>query len=123
MAMLFVSTQKCDNYQHRGICAVQKEMFHVSVVALPDVFTGSLLGALEMFSSVGAAWLDTIAKEDPATAFFKAEIVSTSRDSVTCFAEIEILPHRSIVELQHTDIVYFPSIAELPAEPLDIAFS
>ncbi len=101
---------------------MQKEMFHVSVVALPDVFTGSLLGALEMFSSVGAAWLDTIAKKDPATAVFKAEIVSTSRNSVTCFAEIEILPHRSISELQHTDIVYFPSIAELPAEPLDLQY-
>jgi transcriptional regulator GlxA family with amidase domain len=71
---------------------------------------------------VGTAWLNTIAKKDPETAFFKAEIVSTFRDSVTCFAEIEILPHRAIFELQRTDIVYFPSIAELPAEPLDLQY-
>jgi transcriptional regulator GlxA family with amidase domain len=101
---------------------MQKEMFHVSLVALPDVLTGSLLGSLDLFSSVGKDWSGMTGKIEPTTALFTAEIVSTSRDPIACFAEISIFPHQSIFDLQHTDIVYLPSIAEMPKEPLDLQY-
>jgi transcriptional regulator GlxA family with amidase domain len=101
---------------------MQKELFHVSLVALPDVLTGSLLGSLDLFSSVGKDWSGMTEKREPTTALFTAEIVSTSRDPIACFAEISIFPHQSIFDLQHTDIVYLPSIAEMPKEPLDLQY-
>jgi transcriptional regulator GlxA family with amidase domain len=90
-------------------------MFHISLVALPDVFAGSPIGALEMFRAVGFPSSDPIDTQ-AATALFKAEIVSTSQDPVGCFAGINIDPHRSIVEIQHTDIIYLPAIAQIPRQ-------
>jgi transcriptional regulator GlxA family with amidase domain len=90
-------------------------MFHISLVVLPNILAGSSIGALEMFRAVGFAGSDTIGTQ-AATAVFKTEIVSTSQDPVVCFTGINIYPHRSIVEIQHTDIIYLPSIAQIPIQ-------
>ncbi|MBD2187594.1 GlxA family transcriptional regulator [Pseudanabaena mucicola] len=97
-------------------------MFHVSLVALPNVLTGSLLGALDLFSSVGIVWNGVTTQETSESIFFNAEIVGVSKEPVTCYAGVKINPHQSIFDLQHTDIIYLPSITGIFKQPLEIQY-
>ncbi len=94
-------------------------MFHISLVAFPNVLTGSLLGALDIFSSVSMVWNGSTDNAKTESIFFNAEIVGISKDPLICYAGVKINPHQSIFDLQHTDIIYLPSIIGIIEQPLE----
>ncbi|MEI6428939.1 MAG: helix-turn-helix domain-containing protein [Pseudanabaena sp. ELA607] len=98
-------------------------MFHVSLIALPNTLAGQVIDALDLFNAVDIIWHNLLDEKLKSARVFKAEIVSTSRDYVSCFAGINLVPHQSIYEIKHTDIIYLPSIiVASPKEILNIKY-
>ena len=81
---------------------------HVSLVAIPDAAISTLTGIYDVMSSVST--LGGTDSATPAQSPFRIEIVGLRRGEVTLASKLAVNAHRSIDEIDRTDIVIVPSI-------------
>jgi len=81
---------------------------HVSLVAIPDAVISTLSGIYDVLD--GFAFLSRTDDAVPEAPPFKVEIVGIARGPVMLASGLPIETHRSIDEIDRTDIVIVPSI-------------
>jgi transcriptional regulator GlxA family with amidase domain len=86
----------------------EKEPIHVSLIAIPDVMLSSLIGIFDVLNCFEL--LATFDKALPDKNPFHTEIVAQSRENNLTASGLPIAAHRTVEELDHTDIIIIPSI-------------
>jgi transcriptional regulator GlxA family with amidase domain len=81
---------------------------HVSLIAIPDAAVSTLTGIFDVMNSVSA--LSGTDSAIPAQPPFKIEIVGLKRGEITLASKLAVTAHRSIDEIDRTDIVIVPSV-------------
>jgi transcriptional regulator GlxA family with amidase domain len=89
-------------------------MIHVSLLATPEAGS-SLLGAMELLSTVGVAW-DSLVEGRKPRPLFRTQIVSESGEPLSCFNRWTVQPDASIAAVPHTDVIFVPSLWLEPDE-------
>lgn len=89
-------------------------MLHVSLLALPEAGS-SLLGAMELFASVGVTW-ESIVEEAQTQPRYRTQIVAAASEPLTCFNRWVVRPDASLEAVTHTDIVFIPPLWIQPGE-------
>jgi transcriptional regulator GlxA family with amidase domain len=81
---------------------------HVSLVAIPDVMLSSLIGLLDVLNCFELlATFDTaLPDKNP----FQTEIIAQCRKDKQTASGLPIAAHRTVEELDHTDIIIIPSM-------------
>jgi transcriptional regulator GlxA family with amidase domain len=77
-------------------------MIHVSLVTTPEVVVSSLTGPYDVFS-----FFNGIAPHEQG---FKPELVGLTHEPLRTANGLPVTPHRTFDEIDHTDIVYIPSL-------------
>lgn len=83
-------------------------MIDVSVIAVPEAGT-SMLGAAELFKTVGVVWNDLIASTTPEPAY-RTRIVGETRAPLACSNHWTAHPDAALADIERTDIVFIPSL-------------
>jgi len=85
-----------------------KGRLHVSLVSIPDGMVSSLTGVYDVLNclSLVGSFDDALPDENP----FLTEIVSANRTHTQNASGLPVTPHRSVEELDRTDIVIVPSM-------------
>lgn len=80
----------------------------VSILAFPDATVSSLAGMLDTLNSFGLLPVpdDSVPGEPP----FRAEIVAADSMPVRTASGVMVTPHRSVADVDATDIVIIPSV-------------
>jgi transcriptional regulator GlxA family with amidase domain len=86
----------------------EKRRVHVSLVAIPEVMVSTLMGLYDVLNSL--PWLATYDGALPITALFKVEIVGPGTGSISTASGIPLETHKSIEEVETSDIVIIPSV-------------
>ena len=86
----------------------EKGSIHVSLVAIPDVMLSSLIGIFDVLNCFEL--LATFDKALPEKNPFHTEIIAQSREHNRTASGLPIAAHRTIEELDHTDIIIIPSM-------------
>jgi transcriptional regulator GlxA family with amidase domain len=81
---------------------------HISLLAFPDATVGSLTGMLDAFNSFRLLPDRSGATEGPGP--FIAELIGRNREPIRTASRVMISPHRSIEDVQATDIIIIPSV-------------
>jgi transcriptional regulator GlxA family with amidase domain len=85
-------------------------MQRVTILALDHAITSSIMGTMDIFSQVGVTYnFATGAAPQP---LFNVEIVTLDGGPVSGFNEARIYPHRSIAEVQATDLIVISSFID-----------
>ena len=81
---------------------------HVSLVSIPDAMVSSLSGVYDVLNCISllGSFDDALPGENP----FLAEIVAATRTQAQNASGLPVTPHRSVEELDRTDIVIVPSM-------------
>ncbi len=79
-----------------------------SILAVPDTMASPLIGIYDVLNSIAGlrAFDDAIPAESP----YRAEIVAERKGPMNTASNIPIQMHRSINEIEQTDLVFIPSI-------------
>ncbi len=85
-----------------------KRFFHVSLVAIPEVMLSSLIGIFDVLSCFEL--LATFDKALPDENPFHTEIIAQSRQDNLTASGLPIAAHRTLEEVNHTDIIIIPSM-------------
>ncbi len=87
---------------------------HVSLVAIPDAMASTLTGLYDALSGVQrvAAWAGIELPVPP----FEVELVAVNAGAVTLASGLPLQPHRTISEVERTDIVVVPSLLAADGE-------
>jgi transcriptional regulator GlxA family with amidase domain len=85
-------------------------MHHVTILALDQAITSSVMGTMDIFSQVGVTY-NFVMGTDPEPRF-DVEIVTLDGRPVNGFNHTRIVPHRSITEVQATDLIVISSIMD-----------
>ena len=88
--------------------STERGRLHVSLVSIPDAMVSSLTGVydvLNCFSLLGS-FDDAVPDENP----FLTEIVAATRTHTHNASGLPVTPHRSVEELDRTDIIIVPSM-------------
>jgi len=85
-----------------------KKTTHVSLVAIPDVMLSSLIGIFDVLNCFEL--LATFDKALPHEKPFHTEIIAQSREEKRTASGLPIAAHRTVKELDHTDIIIIPSM-------------
>ena len=85
-----------------------KREVHVSLLAIPEVMVSTLMGLYDVLNSL--PWLATHDGALPITALFKVEIVGPGTGSTSTASGIPLETHKSIEEVETSDIVIIPSV-------------
>jgi transcriptional regulator GlxA family with amidase domain len=91
-----------------------KHQVHVSLLAIPEVMVSTLMGLYDVLNS-----LPLLATYDGAlaiTPLFKVEIVAPKTSSMNTASGIPLEAHKSIGEIESSDIVIIPSVMVERAE-------
>jgi transcriptional regulator GlxA family with amidase domain len=80
----------------------------VSLLAIPDAMFSTLCGLYDVFNVFPL--LGTFDDAVPISAPFRAEIVAPDRTPTMTASGLPLTPHRSINEIEHTDVVILPSM-------------
>ena len=85
-----------------------RRRIHVSLVAIPDAMASPLSGLYDVLNSfeLVATFDDAVPDENP----FQAEIVAPTRGDTRTASGLPVTPHRTVDELDRTDIVIIPSM-------------
>lgn len=83
-------------------------MMHVTVILINDGYASTALGPVEIFHAAGSLW--QVLKEDEADPRFDITVASIDGKSVTTPYSVAVSPHKSIHDIEHTDIVIVPSV-------------
>ena len=81
---------------------------HVSLVAIPELTISTLIGlydVLNCFDLLGS-FDEAVPRQSP----FRTEIVGPTRDPMITASGLPVSPHRSLEEIERTDIVIVPSM-------------
>lgn len=80
---------------------------HVSLIAVPEVMAGTLMGLLDVFSCFGSlGWFDSTLADNPP---YVVEIVTADPMPMRTATGLPIATARPILEVERTDIVIVPS--------------
>jgi len=85
-----------------------KRRVHVSLLAIPEVMVSTLMGLYDVFNSL--PFLATYDGALPSTALLKVEIVAPRTGSMSTASGIPLEAHKSIEEIETSDIVIIPSV-------------
>lgn len=82
--------------------------FHVSLLAVPDAMFSTLSGLFDVFNAfrILGSFDDAVPTSTP----FRVEIVGVSRSPTMTASGLPLAAHRSITEIDRTDIVILPSM-------------
>lgn len=80
----------------------------VSLLAIPDAMSSTLIGLYDVFNAFGM--LGTIDDAVPASPPFRVEIVAPDRSPAMTASGLPLFAHRTIDEVDRTDIVILPSM-------------
>lgn len=83
-------------------------MIDVSIIAVPEAGT-SMLGAAELFKTVGVVWNELIESRQ-ATPAYRTRIVGETREPLACSNHWTAHPDTAIADVDRTDIVFIPSL-------------
>jgi transcriptional regulator GlxA family with amidase domain len=86
----------------------EKRQVHVSLLAIPEVMVSTLMGLYDVLNSFPL--LATYERALPITALFKVEIVAARTGSMGTASGIPLEAHKSIEEVETSDIVIIPSV-------------
>jgi len=89
-------------------------MMHISLLATPES-GASLLGAMELLSTVGVAWDSMIDRQEPCPVY-RPQIVAESRTPITCFNHWTVHPDAAVDDVRQTDVIFIPSLWVDPDE-------
>jgi transcriptional regulator GlxA family with amidase domain len=98
--------------QHENQATITYEdepMTRVTILALKDAATSTIIGPMDFFSSCGCN--DTTGKASEPC--FEVEIVTTDGLPVRCLNGILIQPHRSMPEVENTDVIIVSSMVSI----------
>ncbi|MFC1883164.1 GlxA family transcriptional regulator [Thermodesulfobacteriota bacterium] len=92
-------------------------MKKVTILGLETTNATMISGPLDLFIMAGVLWNDIFG--EPPTPLFDVEIVTLDGKEVRCLGNVQMKAHRSIKEVNETDLVLVTSIApvEQPFEP------
>jgi transcriptional regulator GlxA family with amidase domain len=85
-----------------------KSQVHVSLLAIPEVMVSTLMGLYDVLNSLPL--LATYDGALPITPHFKVEIVAPKPGSMNTASGIPLEEHKSIEEVESSDIVIIPSV-------------
>lgn len=86
-------------------------MTRVTILGL-DVSSGTMItGPLDLFSLAGRLWNGIFGLRQ--TPWFDVEIANSDREPVQCTGNLSILPHKTLEEIEQTDLILIPSIVDL----------
>lgn len=80
----------------------------VSLVVVPEVTVSTLVGMYDVLNSFGM--VATIDHAVPSNAPFEVEMVASSRSHAATTSGLPVTIHRTVAEVEHTDIVIVPSV-------------
>ena len=85
-----------------------RKRIHVSLVAIPDAMAAPLSGVYDVLNSIElvATFNDAVPDENP----FQVEIVAARRAHTGTASGLPVIVHRTVNELDRTDIVIIPSM-------------
>jgi transcriptional regulator GlxA family with amidase domain len=86
----------------------EKRPVHVSLLAIPEVMVLTLMGLYDVLNSLPL--LATYDGALPITALLKVEIVAPRTGSMSTASGIPLEAHKSIEEVETSDIVIIPSV-------------
>ena len=86
----------------------EKRPVHVSLLAIPEVMVSTLMGLYDVLNSL--PWIATYDGALPFTALFKVEIVGLQTGSLSTASGIPLTAHKSIEQVETSDIVIIPSV-------------
>ncbi len=87
-------------------------MKKISILALHNALATTIFGPMDIFFQAGQLWNHIHGL--PMTPYFEVEIVSISGKPEKCLNNVLVCPHRSIDEVDHTDLIIIPSITNIP---------
>ena len=81
---------------------------HVSLVAIPDALSSIISGIHDVLNSfpVLGSFDDAVPREAP----FQVEVVAAAREPMFTASGLPVMPHRTVDEVDRTDIVITPSV-------------
>ena len=89
-------------------------MKKVTILALNNAMSSSIMGTMDIFSQAGFTWNHIMGFDtDP---FFDVEIVTQDGKPVECFNNVKIHPHRAAEDVESTDLIIISSVSDF--EPL-----
>jgi len=94
--------------------AKAKKSIHVSLVATPDTMLSTLISiydVLNCFDLLGT-FADAVPDKNP----FQAEIVAPSHAHTLTASGLPVTAHRTVDQLEHTDIIIIPSVLPMGGE-------
>jgi len=99
---------------HHVDASTRNRPLHVSVLALPETILSPLIGLYEVFDVMRLY----ASKDDafPKETCFRTEIVAPAPDLKLLTSDLPLRAHRTISEIDHTDIIIVPSKAIQGAE-------
>lgn len=90
-------------------------MIRVSVLAVSESIGSAVLGAHDLLATAGIAW-SAMVDHGPFKPLYKPAIVAPRRGSLTCFNGTVIHPHKTLGDVEATDVVYVPPLWLPPGE-------
>ena len=81
---------------------------HVSLVAIPEAMFSTLSGLYDVLNSFQL--LGSFDEAVPRTSPFEVEIVAADPDPLVTASGLPVTPHRTVAEVERTDIVIIPSV-------------
>ncbi len=89
-------------------------MKKVTILALDNAMSSSVMGTMDIFSQAGFTWNFIMGL--PPKPYFEVEIVTQEGKPVTSFNNAEIHPHRAAESVNSTDLIIISSVSDF--EPL-----
>ena len=86
-------------------------MKKITILALHNTIATTVLGPMDVFFQAGQLWNHI--QGLPLTPFFEVEMVSIDGQAVRCLNHVQITPHRAMAEVEETDLIVIPSIANI----------
>jgi len=87
-------------------------MKRITLLAIPNTIASTVLGPMDVFFQAGQLWNHI--QGLPLTPHFRVEIVSQDGRAVQCLNKVGLTPHRSMSDVDGTDLIIIPSISDIP---------
>jgi len=85
----------------------------ICILALPESSGAVLYGLFEVLSVFSDAWAQVTGKND-SYAEFEVKIVAQSKALFTCVGGVPVIPHESLADIKHADVVIITDLAVDP---------
>lgn len=85
-------------------------MFNVTILGLPNASPSSVVGPLDVFAQSGVFWNRINGQQT--NRLFNVELVTPDGTPLRCMNGVVMQPKRSMLEVDHTDVIIMSSIAD-----------